>query len=188
MGIVFLVWLIFLVGVFMVVTHKIVIGSFLFSGAVIAVLFFVLVFWSVRRLTRPLKAMQGMQAPPARPAADPDSGSITFRVAGTTFENDDGESRQDILRHMKFGDAPWADDPEDLDGQMEETIINGEPAIAVTVNGYQVGFVPKSLIPRVSKALQNVATCYVSNVRIIGGGTGTNGKQLNYGCEISLEY
>jgi cbb3-type cytochrome oxidase subunit 3 len=121
------------------------------------------------------------------PAAD-DSGSFSFRVAGTTFPNEDGESRQAILRHLKFGDAPWADDPEDLLATIEETSIDGRQAFAVLVNGYQVGFVPKSMISRVAAAREHVATCFVSSVRIVGGGTDPDGNPLNYGCEITLDF
>ena len=172
------------------------IGGFFLSLVIVVILFFVLSFWTYHRLIAPKKAQRAaaQRAAAARPTADratvaaADSGSITFRVAGVTFENDDGESRQDILRHLKFGDAPYADDPDDLDGQLEETSYDSELAIAVLVNGYQVGFVPKSNIPRVSKALKNVATCYVSDVKIIGGGNDPEGNPLNYGCEITLEY
>ena len=133
-------------------------------------------------------------AAPQRPAGSPgpssaeDSGSITFRVAGTTFDNDDGTSRQDILRHLKFGDAPWADDPDDLVATIEEETYEGEPAFAVLINGYQVGFVPRTRIPDVEKARRNVATCYVSDVQITGGGYSEDGQKLSYGCTVTLEY
>jgi len=147
-----------------------------------------LVIWAyVNKLRRQSDAMAGSLSGSGGAAVE-DSGSFSFRVAGTTFSNEDGENRQDILRHLKFGDAPWADDPEDLLATFEETSIDGRQAFAVLVNGYQVGFVPKSMVPRVAAAREHVATCFVSSVRIIGGGTDPEGNPLNYGCEITLDF
>lgn len=189
-------WVAYLALVFMVVTHRIQIAGFLPSIIILAALFFVLFIWSIKKLTSPKKqqVQAAQQAAALRTAANratvaaADSGSVTFRVAGTTFDNDDGTSRQDILRHLKFGDAPWADDPDDLTAELEETEFNGDPAIEVHVNGYLVGFVPKTHIRQVAAAQQHTATCYVSSVRILGGGTGDDGRDLSYGCEITLEY
>lgn len=168
---------------FQVITRKLQIADFTTSIVIIGAGFFLMLYLSVNHL---------LDLRRRRPAVDPqpvdDSGSFTFRAAGTTFDNDDGTSRQDILRHLKFGDPPWADDPEDLSGALEETTHDGRPAVAVLVNGYQIGFVPKNSIPQVQEALASVATCYVSDVRIIGGGTGDDGRRLSYGCEITLVY
>lgn len=125
------------------------------------------------------------------PTSADSSGTITFRVAGTTFDNEDGDSRQEILRHLKYGDAPWADPiyPEELNAELELTSFEGEPAIAVLVNDYQVGFVPKKMVRKVSVAMENhVATFSVSSVRILGGGTSSTGEKLSYGCEITVDY
>lgn len=171
-------------------------NSFLLTLAVLAVLMIALVLWTVHRVTEPSKRKKQAAAAQAaaRLAVDravasaADSGTITFRVAGVTFKNEDGKSRQDILRHMKFGDKPYADDPEDLTGTIEETTFEGEQAFEVYVNGYLVGHVPKSLVRKVAKAKEHVATCYVSDVTVIGGGTDEDGNRISYGCEITLEY
>ena len=196
MLIVLLVWAAYLFLGFQIITHKIVIAGFTTSLIGLGVVFFVLVFWSIHHLTTPKKAQReaAQRATAARLAADratvtaADSGSITFRVAGVTFENDDGTSRQDILRHLKFGDAPWADDPEDLTATIDETTFEGEQAFEVLINGYQVGFVPKTSIRKVAAARDHVGTCFVSDVKVIGGGTGSDGQPISYGCEITLEY
>lgn len=172
------------------------ISNFITTLLIISGLFIALVLWTVHRITEPSKKKKqaAARAAAARLAADratvaaADSGSITFRVAGVTFENNDGTSRQEILRHLKFGDAPWADDPEDLTATLEETEYEGEQAFAVFVNGYQVGNVPKASIRKVAVAQEHVATCYVSAVRILGGGMDQDGRELSYGCEITLEY
>ena len=168
---------------FQVITRKLQIADFTTSIIIIGAGFFLMLYLSVNHL---------LDLRRRRPAADPqpvdDSGSFTFRNDGTSFANDDGSSRQDILRHLKFGDPPWAVDPDDLSVELQELSYDGQPAIAVLVNGYQVGFVPKNIIPQVQEALASVATCYVSDVRIIGGGTGDDGRRLSYGCEITLSY
>lgn len=196
MLIVLLAWAAYLFLAFSVITHRIQIAGFLPSMIILFVGFVVLIYWSIRHITAPKKSQRvaAQHAAAARLAADratvaaADSGSVTFRVAGVTFNNEDGTSRQDILRHLKFGDAPWADDPEDLTATLEETTFEGEQAFAVLVNGYQIGFVPKTSIRKVAAAQEHVATCFVSNVRILGGGTGTDGRTVSYGCEITMEY
>lgn len=202
MLLVLLLWLAYLVLFFQVITHRIQIAGFVPSLVIMVVLFFVLCIWSYKHLTRPKGSKRQQPSTPAAPTAPAasekpaapaapaatDPGVITFRVAGVTFKNDDGKSRQDILRHMKFGDPPWADDPDDLVGELVETTFDGEPAIEVYVNGHLVGHVPKAQIASVSAALKNVATCHVSDVQIIGGGTDQNGTRLSYGCMITLKY
>lgn len=191
-----IVWAAYFFFVFQVINHRIRIADFVTSIIILAVVFLIVVFWTVRHLTKPNKKAQQaaaanaarQAAPAASGSAERASGSLTFRVAGVTFENDDGESRQEILRHLKFGDEPWAKDPDDLDAEIEETVFEGEQAFAVLINGYQVGNVPKTHIKRVAAATANASTCYVSSVRIIGGGRDDNGKKLAYGCEITLEY
>lgn len=175
--------------------HGLRIGNFITTALIIGALFILLVLWTVHHITKPSERVQqaadalkasGSSAPAPVPAAD--SGSVSFRVAGTTFDNSDGTSRQEILRHMKFGDPPWADNPEDLLVTIEEEDYEGNLAFAVLINGYQIGFVPKSHIRQVEKAQQNISTCYVSDVKITGGGTAEDGRELYYGCKITLDY
>lgn len=170
--------------------HGFRIGSFFATLLIVGVLFILLFLWTVHKITQPTSKRTRQAAGSSSPASGSaaSTGSITFRVAGTTFDNDDGSSRQDILRHLKFGDEPWADDPDDLLATIEEETFNGELAFSVLVNGYQVGFVPKGYIQKVAKARQNVSSCYVSSVKITGGGTAEDGRKLSYGCTITLEY
>ena len=189
---VILAWIAYLYFFVQFLFHGFRIGGFLSTAGIGALLFIVLIVWTVRQLSKPgKKAMQAAanrQAAARAAVAREDSGSVSFRVAGVSFENEDGSSRQEILRHLKFGDSPWADDPDDLTASLEETVFDGDLAFAVFINGYQVGFVPKASIRKVSEAQQHVSTCYVSSVRITGGGSGSDGRDLSYGCEITLEY
>ena len=189
-----LAWIAYIVLFTRFLFHGFRIVDFITTLLIIGVLFILLFLWTIHRLVTPSKRARqaaARQAPvssaaPSGSAAD--SGSVTFRVAGTTFDNDDGSSRQEILRHLKFGDEPWAEDPEDLTVSIEEETYQGELAFSVLVNGYQVGFVPKSQIRKVENARRHIASCYVSDVRITGGGRTDDGRELSYGCTITLEY
>ena len=196
MFLVILLWAAYLWFGYQIINHNIRIADFPTSIIVLVVAFVVLVFVSGKIIFTPKKKQReaARRAAAAQYAANratvaaADSGTFTFRTAGTTFANDDGTSRQDILRHLKFGDPPYADDPDDLAVDLQEMSHDGHPAIAVLVNGYQVGFVPKNYIRQVQNALAHVSTCYVSDVRIIGGGTSDDGRRLSYGCEIALTF
>ena len=118
---------------------------------------------------------------------DTDVRTIRFKVAGVTFDNEDGTSRQDILRHLKFYDSPYADAEEEYDTEIEETTFDGDPALAVFVNGYQVGFVPAKIVPKVQKAMTCLAFS-VDSTRITGGGTTDEGEKIYYGCNITASY
>lgn len=187
-------WIVWILFFLRFIFHGFRISNFFVTLLLLSLVFIVLFLFTVHQLTEPSKRARqaaarraaSSSAPAAAPAVD--SGSVTFRVAGTTFDNDDGTSRQEILRHLKFGDAPWAEDPDDLLATIEEETYNGELAFAVLINGYQVGFVPRGYIRQVEKARQNVASCYVSDVKITGGGTAEDGRELSYGCSITLEY
>lgn len=82
------------------------------------------------------------------PAANRDTKSISFPVAGVTFTNESGKlrSRQTILRRILFRDPPF-------DGNhavtLEKYIYENEPAYYVKVNGYIIGNVPKEFVPHV---------------------------------------
>ena len=196
MFLVILLWAAYAWFAYQVITHNIQIADFPTSTAILGISFFVLIFVSVKILITPSRKQReaarrvaaAQYAANRATVATADSGTFTFRTAGATFVNDDGTSRQDILRHLKFGDPPYADDPDDLAVDLQEMSHDGQPAIAVLVNGYQVGFVPKNYIRQVQNALAHVSTCYVSDVRIIGGGTSDDGRRLSYGCEITLTY
>lgn len=57
------------------------------------------------------------------------------KIAGVTFRNSNGESRQEILKNLGFG---WklAD--------LKQTTFNGERAVEVWIDGKHVGYIPKT--------------------------------------------
>lgn len=71
---------------------------------------------------------------------------LTFKVVGVTFKNDDGTSRQTLLRKMFLGKAPFNSD-EGIDITIEESTYEGNPAFPVFAEGYQVGYISKKDVP-----------------------------------------
>ena len=196
-----IVWAAYFYGLFRAVFHGFRINNFLTTVIVFGVGFFAISIWSGIHLAKPRRrraqtrtgtAQPRQQAPRPSSSSSGSSGSsggsheITFRVAGTSFSNDDGTGRQEILRGLKFGDAPYSSGA-DPDVDIEETSYNGELALAVTVNGFQVGFVPKQNISQVKKALDSFAWT-ADTCRIIGGGTSSSGERMSYGCEITISW
>ncbi len=115
------------------------------------------------------------------------SKEVTFRVAGVTFDNDDGSSRQEILRHLRFRDEPYVDEDAELMVNFVESEYEGQLAIEVWINDYQVGHVPKSKISQVKAAMDSHAWT-VDSCSIYGGSRDESGEKHSYGCEISLSW
>ena len=67
-----------------------------------------------------------------------------IKVAGVTFNNDDGTSRQLILRKLHFHDSPFN---EYADVEIRRYEFKGQSAYGVYVNDMQIGNIPADLIP-----------------------------------------
>ncbi|MFV0413101.1 MAG: hypothetical protein ACK5L3_07490, partial [Oscillospiraceae bacterium] len=96
---------------------------------------------------------------------------------GVSFENEDGSSRQAILRKMKFKDPPF-------DTQLNVHLRSyeykpGEDTIGVFVNGAQIGNVPSAVSPYLEQNMHNLVG--VTNIIAYGGGDGKS-----FGCELTL--
>ena len=118
---------------------------------------------------------------PAPDNAKPQYSFVNFNVAGVTFNNDDGSSRQYILRKIKFGDPPF-EDQDNLTISVRPTEFEGERAYAIEVNGHRIGNAPRAVIPQLDEAL-NRPDAMVSGFRIVGGGEG-----YSYGAEMAVRY
>ena len=89
-------------------------------------------------------------APPTSPTppkeGSTDDGPSVYKrrvkVAGVTFKNDDGTSRQKILRDIYNRKKPF---DKKLDVSFEEFEHEGNPAYYVMVNGFCIGVVEKSM-------------------------------------------
>lgn len=84
-----------------------------------------------------------------RKAWDDLHGRIVVPVSGVTFDNEDGTSRQKILKDLKVsgGDAYL---------NLEEYEYKGSPAIRITVNDMCIGNVPKSRVAEVSSIMDRL--------------------------------
>ena len=80
---------------------------------------------------------------------DQKHGRIITAIAGVTFKNEDGSSRQAILKDLKArgGDA-------ELD--LEEYEYKGKPAIRVLVDGDQIGNIPRGRVAEISAILEQL--------------------------------
>lgn len=78
------------------------------------------------------------------PAPNKDSLShIDVKLAGVTFDNEDGTPRQSILRKIRFNDPPFDARPQLTS---EKYDYNGELAIAIKANGVQIGNIPRDVV------------------------------------------
>lgn len=123
---------------------------------------------------RPTKKVERQQAAPARMVA-PASGSriaetIRTKLVGVTFENEDGENRQDILRTMTG----------DEDIEIEKYIYNGEPAAYVKWGNKVLGNLSAELAKDLERKYPNAR--YTAEILEISGG----GVQT-FGCNIELD-
>ena len=108
---------------------------------------------------------------------------IKFKVKGVTFKNDDGSSRQTILRKLKFRDPPF---DEKVITSLEEYEFDGERALAICVNDLQIGSLPKELLDIAFEHIDD--NLCISAVDVYGGGKDEDGERRNYGAEAYLRY
>ncbi len=113
---------------------------------------------------KPEKEAAGQQATP-RTTGAPAAGSriaetIRTKVVGVTFQNDDGESRQDILSRMTG----------DEEIEIEKTTYNGEPAAYVKWGNKILGYLSAELAKDLAARYPNAR--YTAEIlEISGGGT-----------------
>lgn len=96
--------------------------------------------------------------------------TIRTKVVGVTFQNDNGENRQDILSSMTG----------DEEIEIEKTIYNGEPAAYVKWDNKILGYLSAELVKDLAAKYPN-ANYTAEILEISGGGLQT------YGCNIELD-
>ena len=111
---------------------------------------------------KPAKEAAGQQATP-RATGVPAAGSriaetIRTKVVGVTYQNDDGESRQDILRRMTG----------DEEIEIEKTTYNGEPAVYVKWRNKILGYLSAELAKDLAARYPNAR--YTAEILEISGG------------------
>lgn len=100
-----------------------------------------------------------------------------FHVAGVTYKSEDGTPRQEYLRRIDKGIAPF-ENSDSLDVSLCPFMYKpkGKPeeqAISVRVNGYDIGNVPRESVPAVMEAIHKPGAI-ISAFKAIGGHEGKN--------------
>lgn len=111
--------------------------------------------------------------------------TLKFKVVGVTFKNEDGKSRQTLLRKLHFGDAPFNSD-DGVDITIERGAYQGEPAFSVFTEGHQVGNISKDDVPFFVRRWSDFVG--VTSAEVYGGGTDDEGHSINYGMKINCEF
>lgn len=106
---------------------------------------------------------------------------VTVKLAGVTFKNDDGTERQQILRALKFHDAPYNTE---IDVSIKEYQFDNERAYGVYLNDTQIGNIPRHLIQFIYDNFQRIES--ISSITAYGGGRDADGKPKSYGAEITI--
>lgn len=76
-----------------------------------------------------------------------------FKVKGVTFDNDNGESRQRILKQ--------AIDSDEWESKLNAVEFEGIPAIEVLLDDKQIGYIGKNEVAEVMALLENAQMVYV---------------------------
>lgn len=102
---------------------------------------------------------------------------ITFKVVGVTYKNEDGQSRQRLLRRFKWKDEPFDGD---LEVRLSETSFEGQPAIEVIANDNVLGFVPRDRVPEILDVWERVED--IDSLNVYGGQDGHS-----FGAEVTIK-
>lgn len=100
---------------------------------------------------------------------------LFIKVAGVTFENEDGTDRQEILEDLesKIGG--------EITLNLQPDTYEGEPCIKVLADGQQVGYIPKRLVSYVMENFDRISE--LSDLVIVGGEDG-----LSYGLHFYINF
>lgn len=100
-----------------------------------------------------------------------------FHLAGVTYKSEDGTPRQEYLRRIDNGIAPF-ENSDSLDVSLCPFMYKPkekpeEQAISVRVNGYDIGNVPRESVPAVMEVIHKPGAV-ISAFKVIGGYEGKN--------------
>ena len=108
---------------------------------------------------------------------------LEIKVAGVTFKNNKGPTRQNILRKIHFNDKPF---DEYVELGLHEYEFDGKPAFGVYANNMQIGNIPADYVQFI---IDNDARYEgICGINVYGGGRNENGYAISYGCKITLKY
>lgn len=105
-----------------------------------------------------------------------------YKLAGVSFKNEDGSSRQSILRKLKFNDPPF---DEGVELELSRYEFESKPALAVLANGLQIGNIPAADVSFLMENWERIIG--FTNCHVYGGGRAEDGEQKSYGVEVILQ-
>lgn len=108
---------------------------------------------------------------------------LEIKVAGVTFKNDKGPTRQTLLKKIKQRSAPF---DEYLEISLNQYDFEGELAYSVCVNDRQIGSVPKSQVQYLHDNLERFVA--ITGINIYGGYRDENGYFKSYGAAITIKF
>lgn len=121
---------------------------------------------------------------PAPPVETPSTTAYEFvsaKIAGVTFNNDDGESRQTYLSLIRFKRPPFSGS---LHISLKQYDFCGDIAYAVFVNDFQIGNIPKSQIAYIHENFDRIFD--IPKIKVYGGGQNKAGQDIDFGAEITI--
>lgn len=92
--------------------------------------------------------------------SEPEFGFIETKVTGVTFKNEDGKSRQDILKEI-FKAKKSANPPE-MEMSFEPYEYEGEDAVKVLVNDECIGSIEKHHVKEALVAIYNLESVFIN--------------------------
>ena len=119
---------------------------------------------------------------PSVPAAEPKFDFVQIKVSGVTFKNENGVSRQTILRKLKFNDEPFN---AYIELELRPYEYNGSPAYGVYANNLNIGNIPADSVQFISDNWEMIDS--ISAINVYGGGRDESGRSISYGCKITLK-
>ena len=105
-----------------------------------------------------------------------------IKVAGVTFNNDDGTDRQLILRKLHFRDNPFS---KYVDVEIKQYEFKGSRDSGIYANDMQIGNIPANLVSFMQDNIERIES--ISHIDVYGGGH-KDGKPISYGCKIILRF
>lgn len=106
------------------------------------------------------------------PSAEPVKPVETYefyrvKTVGVTFNNDDGTSRQELIRKLYYHEPPFAN--KEIELALEEYEFRGEPAFKVLADGYQLGNLSRADAKYMEENKDRCVT--LCGAEIVGGDT-----------------
>ncbi len=108
---------------------------------------------------------------------------LEIKVAGVTFKNDKGPTRQTLLKKIKQRSAPF---DEYLEISINQYDFEGELAYSVCVNDRQIGNVPKSQVQYLHDNIERFVA--ITGINVYGGYRDENGYFKSYGAAITVKF